>query len=232
MRAPAPHPSAWRAGVAHGTWSARAGVGTHAAARPAPRAFPEFLREEQGAGGGAARRSLQEPSREGGAGGCSPGPAAPPPYKASYCDKPRCPDAWGKGESRENKVLNLPGVSSPVPLETWQEQASAPGSALLHPTSPFSSPGSPPATRGHRQLGPSRRWEAACVVGSLGSLASSLLLTKVIFSGLWLPHPGSGGLRNEGTSRLLQTRRLNPRGFPAGTGFSPTGSHGQAQQCC
>lgn len=54
-----------------------------------------------------------------------------------------------KRESRESQELNLSGISSPVPLKTWQERASALGSALFHPSGLFSSPGSPPEAPGH-----------------------------------------------------------------------------------
>lgn len=138
------------------------------------------------------------------------------------------------GTPEKNQELNLSGIMSLLLLETWLDRASALRSALFHPSGLNSKPGSPPATLATPrppQFAPSGQWVTARVDRSLSSLAS-FLLTKVIFSGLWLPYPGSGGLRNEGSRRLLQTRRLNPRGFPTGTGFSPTGSHRQTQQCC
>lgn len=136
------------------------------------------------------------------------------------------------GTPEKNQELNLSGIVSLLPLETWLDRASALGSALFHPSGLYSNPGSPPATPGPRQFVPSGDGQSHALTVLSVPLASSFLLTKVIFSGLWLPYPGSGGLWNEGTRGLLQTGRLNPRGFPAGTGFSPTGSHGQTQQCC
>ena len=86
-----PPPSVARPAPPAGTWSARAGAGTHAARPPRPPtlAFPEFLRVEPGPGWG---RGAQEPagarpSRGEYEGGCShrlicpPPPARPPTAK-------------------------------------------------------------------------------------------------------------------------------------------------------
>lgn len=229
-QAHAPHPTAWRASPtapgAPGQESAR----TRPPAPPpahSPNSYG-WSKERVGARhAGACRSPAARGSRE---------DALPARSDSSLrglllrqADVPRC---LRKITTEKNQELNLSEILSLVPLETWLDRASALGSALFHHSDLYSNPGSPPATPGPRQFVSSGRWVTARVDGSLGSLASSFLLTKVIFSGLWLPYPGSGGLWNEGTRRLLQTRRLNPRGFPAGTGFSPTGSHRQTQQCC
>lgn len=88
--APHPPPCAARPAPPAGTWSARAGAGTHAARppRPPPAHSPNSCGRSLGPGGGAARRSLQGHRRQGGSrmGGCShsllgPLPTRPPTAK-------------------------------------------------------------------------------------------------------------------------------------------------------
>lgn len=88
-----PQPSAARPAPPAGTWSARAGAGTHAAHPPRPptRAFPKFLRAEPGPGWG---RGAQEPAgatppRGEQDGGVLSQPHLVPLNKASYREKPR-----------------------------------------------------------------------------------------------------------------------------------------------
>lgn len=88
-----PQPSAARPAPPAGTWSARAGAGTHAAHPPRPptRAFPKFLRAEPGPGWG---RGAQEPAgatppRGEQDGGMLSQPHLVPLNKASYREKPR-----------------------------------------------------------------------------------------------------------------------------------------------
>lgn len=153
-QAPAPHPSAWRASPtapgAPGQESAR----TRPPAPPpahSPNSYG-WCKERVGARHAGACRSP--------AGRGAPEDALPALQRLLLTRPPtetgRRATMPEENETPEkNQELNLSGIMSLVPLETWLDQASALGSALSHPSGPFLNRRSPPATPGPWQFVPS-----------------------------------------------------------------------------
>lgn len=113
--APHPPPCAARPAPPAGTWSARAGAGTHAARppRPPPAHSPNSCGRSLGPGGGAARRSLQGHRRQGGSrmGGCSHSLLGPLPTRP-----PTAKNGGSKGSTGTHEIirgLSVAGIRNP-----------------------------------------------------------------------------------------------------------------------